>query len=456
MKILNSSLLSIVAVAYLLSFAGCVDDRALFGQGKSISEEGEVIEDPNGDPDHDGLTNQEEKEIGTTSTDPDTDDDGLDDGLEHNVTKTNPLLADTDGDGVTDGIEVVGTYPENIDPAPDSGKVITAGKEKISLKIGEEGLKVLDLELPLSSVDSNITNFWNKQPANINHNKFTDPEDQIDALDPFNDSDYDKRPNKPEADKGTDPLDKNSFYPWIYETPQGIAMEDNGFIYVPAIDGDGGFWMSQYEARPVALIAKPYNINFPEVVQKDFKMITGEAPSGFTSAGSSDTNLFTVNFNNSGNSVKGIYGFEAAYMLDNSQINDANATKIGLPSLKQYTHVVKLLNSNKVENSVIYYDFQVEEDYKRDIFELQSGVKEFTSTIINLPYAKKVLDGIEIRKNPEGLAYVGSSTNGNIGMTSNTALAILGTGFIDLRYSISYADNGTQAIGFRAASDYIK
>ncbi len=447
--ILNTTLVSLIAAAYMMSFTGCVDDRAYFGDG-NLTTKGDVDKlKPNDDDDGDGLTNKEEDDIGTDPLDPDSDGDGLDDGLEVKIgTKPQKGFADTDGDGVTDGIEVVGTYPKNI---ADDGKVTTAGNDETPLKIGDDGLKVLDIAKPIS-----IADFEGKEPANLNHNKFTDPSDKIDALDPFNDSDYDKRPNKPETDKGTDPLDKNSFYPWIYETPQGIAMVGNGFIYVPAIDGNGGFWMSQYEARPVALIAKPYNINFPEVVQKDFKMITGEAPSGFTSAGSSDTNLFTVNFNNSGNSVKGIYGFEAAFMLDGSQINDANATKIGLPSLKQYTHVVKLLNTSKVENSVIYYDFQVEEDYKRDIFELQSGVKEFTSTIINLPYAKTVLDGIDIRKNPEDLAYVGSTTNGNIGMTSNTALAILGTSFIDLRYSISYADNGQQAVGFRVASDYLK
>ena len=29
-------------------------------------------------------------------------------------------------------------------------------------------------------------------------------------------------------------------------------MEKGGFTYVPAINGDGGFWMRKYEARKIA------------------------------------------------------------------------------------------------------------------------------------------------------------------------------------------------------------
>jgi hypothetical protein len=436
--ILNTSLASIIAAVYILSFTGCVDDRALF-DGKDLNSSGNITPlDPNGDEDGDGLTNGEEKEIGTDPLDPDSDDDGLDDGLEVKIIGTNPLSSDTDKDGVTDGIEVLGTYESDINA---DGKVITANGTPV-----KDG--TLDIALPIS-----IKDWGEKTPANIHKNSLTDPGDKIDALDPMNDSDYDKRPNKTETEKKTDPLDQKSFYPWIYETPQGIVMEQNGFVYVPAINGDGGFWMSSYEARPVNAIVAP-TIDFPAIVQKYFKMITGETPSGFTSADPSGTTLFTINFMNTLNSVIGIYGFEAAYMLDNSQIADTWA--IGLPSIKQYTHVIKLLSSNEIGNSIIYYDPQVEEYYTRNIYELQSGVKEFTNTLVKLPFANTNLDGIEIRKNPEGLAYVGSNTNGNIGMTSDTALAIMGTGFIDLRYSISYADNGTQAIGFRGASDYIK
>jgi len=480
-NVLTTSLLSTLVCAYIVSFSGCVNDRAIFADDNSTETKGKVVIDPNGDPDHDGLTNQEEADNGTDPKNPDTDGDGLndgdevhkhhtdptkkdtdgdglDDGLEVLKIGTDPLKIDTDDDGVTDGIEVVGTYPDDI--AAD-GKVVTAEHMKYELIDGANSMKVLHLDLPLSSLESNATNqtnYWNGTPANLHHNITNENPDVIDALDPYNDSDYDKRPNineknhKPDA---TDPLDQKSHYLWIYETPQGIVMEQNHFVYVPAIDEKGGFWMSEYEARPLALLPKPYNIDFKAIVAKDFRMITGEKPSGFTEADLSGADLSTVKFTNDTQSVSGIYGFEAAYMLDKSQI--PNTWAINLPSLDQYTHVIKLLSNNSVANSVLYYDANVEEEYTRTIFELQSGVKEFTNTLVPLPYAPTLIAGLNVEKNRENLAYVGSLTNGQVGMTSNTALAIIGSGFIDLRYSISYADNGSQtAIGFRAASDYIK
>ena len=59
------------------------------------------------DPDHDGLTNREEKQLGTNPKVADTDGDGLSDGDEVNKYHTNPLKADSDGDGLSDGDEVM-------------------------------------------------------------------------------------------------------------------------------------------------------------------------------------------------------------------------------------------------------------------------------------------------------------------------------------------------------------
>jgi hypothetical protein len=62
------------------------------------------------DSDNDGLTDQEERDIGSDVNNQDTDSDGLYDREEVRVYKTNPLIADTDGDGYLDGVEVEGNY----------------------------------------------------------------------------------------------------------------------------------------------------------------------------------------------------------------------------------------------------------------------------------------------------------------------------------------------------------
>lgn len=58
------------------------------------------------DSDLDGLSDVEEKQLGTDSKSPDTDNDGILDYDEAKTFGTNPLKADTDGDGVIDGEEV--------------------------------------------------------------------------------------------------------------------------------------------------------------------------------------------------------------------------------------------------------------------------------------------------------------------------------------------------------------
>ena len=75
-----------------------------------------VCSEPTADPDGDGVDNQTEGELGTDPFDPDTDDDGLNDGEEISAgdpdqfepgTDTDPRDADTDNDGISDGEERV-------------------------------------------------------------------------------------------------------------------------------------------------------------------------------------------------------------------------------------------------------------------------------------------------------------------------------------------------------------
>ena len=73
------------------------------------------------DTDGDGLTNNEEIQIGTDPLNPDTDGDELKDGEEVKTYYTNPLAPDTDSDGLPDGEEVLrrGTDPLNPDTDAD-------------------------------------------------------------------------------------------------------------------------------------------------------------------------------------------------------------------------------------------------------------------------------------------------------------------------------------------------
>jgi pSer/pThr/pTyr-binding forkhead associated (FHA) protein len=63
------------------------------------------------DADLDGLSNAQEQALGTDPNNPDSDNDGLNDGEEHNVYFTDPLNPDSDNDGLKDGAEVqLGTF----------------------------------------------------------------------------------------------------------------------------------------------------------------------------------------------------------------------------------------------------------------------------------------------------------------------------------------------------------
>ena len=59
------------------------------------------------DKDLDGLSDEEERKIGTNLEKADSDDDGILDKDEFNIYKSNPIKSDTDGDGYKDGYEVL-------------------------------------------------------------------------------------------------------------------------------------------------------------------------------------------------------------------------------------------------------------------------------------------------------------------------------------------------------------
>jgi len=85
------------------------------------------------DSDGDGLTDEQERILGTDPHNPDSDGDGLTDGEEVNKYKTNPLNADTDGDGLKDGQEVK-TYHTDPVKADTDGDGLTDGDEVLKYK----------------------------------------------------------------------------------------------------------------------------------------------------------------------------------------------------------------------------------------------------------------------------------------------------------------------------------
>lgn len=80
------------------------------------------------DPDGDGLTNDEEKQLGTDRKKADTDGDGLMDGAEVKTHNTNPLAGDSDGDTLGDAAEIQ-THRTDPNKADTDGDTLADGEE---------------------------------------------------------------------------------------------------------------------------------------------------------------------------------------------------------------------------------------------------------------------------------------------------------------------------------------
>lgn len=76
----------------------------------SVGDESSNILFGDVDSDGDGLSNAEEKGLGTDQNNADTDADGLSDGDEVRIWRTDPTMKDTDGDSFNDGDEIKNGY----------------------------------------------------------------------------------------------------------------------------------------------------------------------------------------------------------------------------------------------------------------------------------------------------------------------------------------------------------
>ncbi len=149
-----------------------------------------LTDNPDADPDEDGLTNAEELVIGTDPDDPDTDDDGLLDGMESLSgvwggaanPGTSPLLRDSDKDGLDDGVEnpdlpyvdanQPGTDPNIVDSDDDGasdGVEIQAGTDPTDPNDTPTGMVVAKWSFEGDLVDS--------APAGANPDNLTDNTD---------------------------------------------------------------------------------------------------------------------------------------------------------------------------------------------------------------------------------------------------------------------------------------
>jgi hypothetical protein len=212
------------------------------------------------DSDGDGLIDTDEVDLGTDPGDPDTDDDGLEDGEEVNDFGTNPLDADSDDDGSNDGNEItLGTDPLDADSDDDlllDGQESTLGTDPLDpdtdadgLDDGEEvntfGTNPLDSDsdddLLSDSVEVNLA-------AGSGCPSPTDFDSDDDTLDDgleFNslgtnlcnpDTDGDGLSDGNEFDLGTDPLDDDTDNDGLIDGDEVILGTDP---FDPDSDDDG-------------------------------------------------------------------------------------------------------------------------------------------------------------------------------------------------------------------------
>lgn len=119
--------------------------------------------DGRGDSDGDGISDVDEKKLGTDPNNPDSDGDGIADPAEIELYRTNPNSKDSDGDGIIDGDEVFlyGTDPltqdTDYDRLIDSYEVFTGGTNAVSADTDgggvNDGDEVLDNETDPNNSD---------------------------------------------------------------------------------------------------------------------------------------------------------------------------------------------------------------------------------------------------------------------------------------------------------------
>ncbi len=158
-----------------------------------------------GDQDDDGLSNKREYKLGTDADDADTDNDGIEDGVEASASSvTDPLDADTDDDGLPDGWEVDhGLEPDN-DGTDDVGG--TNGRTGDPDGDGRTNIQEYRYRFDDASVEGT-----DPREADTDADGLRDGAEINRETDATNaDTDGDGMPDGWELDNGIDPLDDGS------------------------------------------------------------------------------------------------------------------------------------------------------------------------------------------------------------------------------------------------------
>ena len=169
-------------------------------------------EGDNADPDNDGLTNKEERELGTDPHNPDSDGDGLNDGDEIHKYHTDPLKLDTDGDGLNDGDEVLKYHTDPLKTDTD-GDGLSDGDEV--LKYHTDPLKTDTDGDGLSDGDEVLKYHTDPLNKDSDGDGLTDGDEVMKYhTDPLKkDTDGRSVDDGTEVARGTDPLNPNDDVP---------------------------------------------------------------------------------------------------------------------------------------------------------------------------------------------------------------------------------------------------
>ena len=122
------SVIAVLGLCLLLLIPGRGANQAASATQTASANQTQAANSGQEDTDGDGLTNNEEIQIGTDPSNPDTDGDGLKDGEEVKTYGTNPLAPDTDNDGLSDGDEVLRYSTNPLNPDTDAD-LLTDGDE---------------------------------------------------------------------------------------------------------------------------------------------------------------------------------------------------------------------------------------------------------------------------------------------------------------------------------------